>query len=67
MKKFGAKHIIGLLFCCCAAVFLVLCLATDLNDGLFLPLALGCVTVGSCMSLAIQLEARKKDRENRGK
>lgn len=57
-------HIIGLLIECCAIVFLVLCITTDINDDLFLPLALGCTAVGSSIGLAIQMKARKKNKEN---
>lgn len=54
MKKFTVKHLIGLILECCALTLIVLCLATDINDKLFLPLALGFVSVGSVIFLYIQ-------------
>jgi hypothetical protein len=64
MKKIGIKGIIVLIFECCALVFLILCIATDLNDDLFLPLSLGCVCIGSAINLVIQKEMCKKDKKH---
>lgn len=60
MKKYGIKGILGLIMELIAAVFLVLCIFTDWNDDIFLPLALLCVCIGNCLSLALQIENRKK-------
>lgn len=59
MKKFGALHLLGVLVECCAVVFLILCIASDINDDLFLPLALGCTAVGCGIGLVIQRKAQK--------
>lgn len=67
MKKIGVKHIIGIIVECCALVLIVLCIATDINDNLFLPLALGCVCVGSVIGLYIQIQERKKNKDNTDK
>lgn len=61
MKKFGAKGIVGLIFEGLALIFLSICIATDINDDLFLPLALGCVIIGSLLSFLLQLEVRKRN------
>lgn len=60
MKKYGVKGLLALLVELAAAVFLSLCIFTDCNDDLFLPLALGCTCIGCCLSLAVQIEAKKK-------
>lgn len=67
MKKIGVKHLFWIIFECCALVFLVLCLATDINDDLFLPLALGCVCIGSIFNLVTQHGAHKKSKDTNKK
>lgn len=62
MKKFGVKHLIAVIAEVCAVVFLVLCMATDINDELFLPLALGCNVVGMLIGIWIQAEVRRNGR-----
>ena len=60
MKKYGFMGILGLTVELTAAVFLALCIFTDWNDDVFLPVALCCTCVGSAISLIMQLKARKK-------
>lgn len=61
MKKFTVKHLLGLMIECCALVLFVLCIATDINDKLFLPLAQGCVSIGAVIVLHIHWQARKNN------
>lgn len=62
MKKYGIKGILGITFALVGLVFLIICTATDINDDLFLPLALGCEVVGEALNLWFQLEMRKKSK-----
>ena len=63
MKKFTVKHLIGLILECCALVLFVLCIATDINDNLFQPLAICCMCVGTVIILSIKRQARKNDKD----
>lgn len=65
MKKLGIKGILGIFFTFCGLVFIALSVFTDINDGLFLPIALGCVCISSLISFIMQRKAKKtKDDEN---
>lgn len=65
MKKLGVLVILALIFEGIALIFLGLSIATDAHDGLFLPLALTCVCIGSALSLAMQIIQRKRNNQNR--
>ena len=43
-------------------IFVAICIATDINDDLFLPLALGCAVIGLVLNFLLQREARRKSR-----
>ena len=54
------KYIAGMLLCLAALVCLAVCLFTDWNDGLFLPLALCLAAAGNLINI-LRLEKEKKE------
>lgn len=54
------KYIAGMLLCLAALVCLAVCLFTDWNDGLFLPLAL-CLAVAGNLINILRLGKEKKE------
>ncbi|MDD6966587.1 MAG: hypothetical protein PUK18_03655 [Firmicutes bacterium] len=49
------KHLIGMILCLAALASVTICMFTDWNDGLFLPLALGLSVAGNlCNVLPIK-------------
>lgn len=59
------KHIIGLLLCLAALASVTICIFTDWNDRLFLPLGLGLSVAGNlCNVLPVGLgKDRKEDQQ----
>lgn len=53
-------QIAGLAINFVGAVFLVLCIATDINDDLYLPLALFCIVIANALQLVINIRNNKK-------
>ena len=62
MKKYGVKGILGFVFSGLGLIFVAISIATDINDELFLPLALGCAVIGLAMNCLLQREARRKSK-----
>ena len=60
MKKYGVKGIMGFVFSGMGLVFMMLCITTDINNDLFLALALACASIGLGFSYLLQLDERKK-------
>ncbi|MCI5484648.1 MAG: hypothetical protein MR426_06240 [Clostridiales bacterium] len=54
------KYIAGMLLCLAALVCLAVCLFTDWNDGLFLPLALCLAAAGNLINI-LRLGKEKKE------
>lgn len=50
-QNFTGWQAAQIFFILAAAVCLVLCIATDLNDALFLPVALGCSIINGILQL----------------
>lgn len=59
-KKFTLWHAISLALAVTGLVFLTLCIATDINYKLFLPLALGFTLLANVISIVMQVRANKK-------
>ena len=54
------EYLVGMFLCLAALVCLAVCLFTDWNDGLFLPLALCLAAAGNLISI-LRLGKEKKE------
>lgn len=56
------EHIIAMILCLAALISVTICIFTDWNDNLFLPLALGLSVAGNLLNVLI---LRKQGKENK--
>lgn len=59
-KKMKWWQIAGLLIDLAGAAFLIVCIATDINDDVFLPAALGCILTANVLQLVFNIRNNRK-------